>query len=129
MRFSELKISRQDYARLMVLPAAGVLADELSRATVISEERMPDNVVRMHSRVTYVEEGSGLRREVELVYPDEADLSSGKVSVLAPVGAALLGLAEGESIEWRFPRGERRRLRVERSLPPAAEPLEDALDR
>lgn len=119
MRFNELKIARRDYARLMILRAADVLADELSRATVVPEERMPDNVVRMHSRVTYLDEGSGRRREVELVYPDEADLTSGKVSVLAPVGAALLGLAEGQSIEWRFPRGELRRLRVERTVPPA----------
>lgn len=120
MKTNDLTIARRDYARLVTLRHAARLADELSRAAVVPEERMPDNVVRMHSRVTYLEEGSGRRREVELVYPEEADLTSGKISVLAPVGVALLGLAEGQSIEWPFPRGEIRRLRVERSVPPAA---------
>jgi regulator of nucleoside diphosphate kinase len=120
MENNDLILAHRDYARLVTLRHAALLADELSRAAVVSEERMPDNIVRMHSRVTYLEEGSGRRREVELVYPEEADLTSGKVSVLAPVGAALLGLAEGQSIDWPFPRGEIRRLRVERTVPPAA---------
>lgn len=115
---NELIVSSRDYARLLALGSAVPLADELSRASVVPEERMPDNVVRMHSRVTYLDTDSGRRREVELVYPDEADLTSGKISVLAPVGSALLGLAEGQSIDWPFPRGGVRRLRVERTLPP-----------
>jgi regulator of nucleoside diphosphate kinase len=119
MENNELKIGSGDYARLVALRSAAPLADELSRAAVVPEERMPDNVVRMHSRVTYLDEHSGRRREVELVYPEEADLTRGKISVLAPVGSALLGLAEGQSIDWRFPRGGWRRLRVERTVPPA----------
>lgn len=118
MKYNDLTIANRDYARLLTLGSETPLADELSRATVVPEERMPANVVRMHSRVTYVDEGSGRRREVELVYPDEADLALGKVSVLAPVGAALLGLAEGASIDWPFPQGGTRRLRVERTVPP-----------
>lgn len=120
MNNNVLTIVSSDYARLMALGSAAPLADELCRAAVVPEERMPANVVRMHSRVTYLDEGSGRRREVELVYPEEADLTRGKISVLAPVGSALLGLAEGECIDWRFPRGGLRRLRVERTLPPAA---------
>lgn len=115
----ELVIAEPDYARLALLAGSKALADELSRATVIPTERMPANVVRMHSRVTYLDERSGERREVELVFPEEADLASGKVSVLAPVGSALLGLEEGQSIEWLFPDGHVRRLRVERTLAPA----------
>jgi len=119
MRNEELPIVDRDYARLVLLAGSKSLAEELSRATVISTERMPTNVVRMHSRITYLDERSGERREVELVFPEEADMASGKVSVLAPVGTALLGLEEGQSIEWLFPDGHVRRLRVERTLAPA----------
>lgn len=115
---NELTIGSGDYVRLMALGTAAPLANELSRAAVVPEERMPANVVRMHSRVTYLDENSGRRREVELVYPQEADPTRGKISVLAPVGSALLGLAEGQSIEWSFPGGGLRRLRVERTVPP-----------
>ena len=118
MRNEDLLIADLDYARLASLTAHQGLVEELSRATVIPTARMPGNVVRMHSRVTYLDERSGERREVELVFPEEADLASGKVSVLAPVGSALLGLEEGQTIEWPFPDGHVRRLRVERTLAP-----------
>ena len=118
MRNEELLIADLDYARLAHLVSHKALAWELSRAIVIPAARMPDNVVRMHSRVTYVDERSGERREVELVFPEEADLARGKVSVLAPVGSALLGLEEGQTIEWPFPDGHLRRLRVERTVAP-----------
>lgn len=119
MESTELMIADRDYARLASLARDGALAEELGRATVVPLERMPSNVVRVHSRVTYHIEGSDEGREVELVFPDEADLAAGKVSVLAPVGAALLGLQEGQSIDWAFfPDGHARRLRVVRTLAP-----------
>lgn len=123
MRTNELTIANHDYARLIQLAPDGRLAEELSRATVIPEERMPRNVVRMNSRVTYVDEQSGQRREVVLVYPEDADPSNGKISILAPVGTALLGLEEGQTIDWPFPNGATRRLRVEKTVPP--EPVLD----
>ena len=117
MKNEELLIADTDYVRLAPLAGHDALAEELSRATVVPAERMPANVVRMHSRVTYLDERSGERREVELVFPEEADMASGKVSVLAPVGSAL---EAGQSIEWPFPDGRVRRLHVERTLAPAA---------
>ncbi len=114
-----LRIAGSDLARLESVAGGTSLADELSKATVLPEERMPTNIVRMYSRVTYRDERSGERRIVELVLPEEADPTSGKVSVLAPVGSALLGLEEGEVIEWPFPYGLTRRLRVESTLAPA----------
>lgn len=123
MRTNDLTIANHDYARLIQLAPDGRLAEELSRATVLPEERMPRTVVRMNSRVTYVDEQSGQRREVVLVYPEDADPSNGKISILAPVGTALLGLEEGQTIDWPFPNGTTRRLRVERTVPP--EPVLD----
>jgi regulator of nucleoside diphosphate kinase len=94
------------------------LAEELDRADIVPLEHVPDDVVTMHARVRYLDETTGDTREVMLVYPDEADASQGRISVLSPVGAALLGLAAGQSIEWDFPNGPRR-LRVEDVRQPA----------
>ena len=88
------------------------LQAELDRAIVLDAEKVPADVVTMHTPVRYVDEATGERRIVVIVYPHEADAARGRISVLAPVGAALLGLSVGHAIEWEFPHGERRRLRV-----------------
>jgi regulator of nucleoside diphosphate kinase len=66
----------------------------------------------MNSRVICKDEISGEQHEIELVYPHEADPSKGRVSVLAPVGAALLGMIVGNTIDWPIPGGRTTRLRV-----------------
>ncbi len=93
-------------------PAALALADELNRATVVAPEQMPEGVVMMHSRVECEDELHGDKHELTLVYPREADVDQGKVSILAPVGTALLGLAVGQSMDWDAPGGRKLRLRV-----------------
>jgi regulator of nucleoside diphosphate kinase len=112
MELEKLIISEQDYARLSKLIDSEILEDELSRAVLVPADQVPANVVKMHSRVTYVDESNGTSREVELVYPEEADSSAGKISVLSPVGSALLGLQVGQTIEWLFPNQQSRLLRV-----------------
>lgn len=113
---NDLIITDFDYSRLQVLGKNTLLAEELDRANVIPMEQVMSGVVTMHSRLVYLDEKTGERREVELVYPEEANTGTGKISVLAPVGSALLGLSVGQSIDWEFPTGEVRRLRVERIL-------------
>ena len=92
-------------------PASQALEDELHRATVVSPAEVPADVVTMNSDVVYEDCATGARRAVRVVYPRDADAAAGKVSVLAPIGAALLGLRVGQEIEWRVPGGARR-LRV-----------------
>lgn len=116
MNAVDLIVPMDDYLRLRKLAGGHQLAEELDRAIVVSADRIPKNVVTMNSRVGYIDESTGAKHEVELVYPGEADPVSGRVSVLAPVGCALLGLAEGQSIDWDFPGGRIHRLRVERIL-------------
>ncbi len=101
-----------DYARLRELAGGRPLADELDRAIVVPDDRIPSDVITMYARIAYTDDVSGERREVELVYPSEADAAAGKVSVLAPVGTALIGLSAGQSIEWDFPDGKTHRLQV-----------------
>lgn len=109
-------ISLDDYVRLRELVGEHDLSDELDRAIVIPSDRIPNNIVTMNSRLIYLDESTGMSREVELVYPGEADPVAGRVSVLAPVGCALLGLSAGQSIDWSLPGGRVHRLRVERIL-------------
>jgi len=71
------------------------LADELDRASVLPKGRVADDTVRMGSRLEYRDETLGTVRTATLVYPDEADISQGKISVLTPVGIALIGLKAG----------------------------------
>ena len=66
----------------------------------------------MHARCTYLDQRLGTQRQIELVYPDEADQATGKISVLTPVGSALIGLRVGQEIAWVFPDGSVRRLKV-----------------
>ena len=109
-------MSLEDYVRLRELDGDHLLAEELEWAIVVPSDRIPENIVTMNSCLIYSDESAGTTREVELVYPDEAAPMAGRVSVLAPVGCALLGLSAGQSIDWNFPNGEVHRLRVERVL-------------
>jgi regulator of nucleoside diphosphate kinase len=97
------------------------LQEELDRADVLPASDVPADVVTMHARVRYLDETAGERRHVILVYPNEMDVARGRISVLSPVGAALLGLSVGDAIDWEFPHGVRRRLRVEEVAHPSAE--------
>jgi regulator of nucleoside diphosphate kinase len=99
--------------------AAEQLDAELDRAVPI--EVAPPDLVTMNARVAFVDLSSGVRRELVLVYPRDADVSAGRVSVLAPIGAALLGLSVGEEIDWPLPDGRVARLRILSAAPPTAE--------
>ncbi len=97
--------------------AAEALLDELERAEVVDDAKLPPGVVRMGSRVRFATEGQS-ERLVELVYPADADIASGKVSVLTPVGAALIGLSDGQTITWETRDGREQELRVLAVEPP-----------
>lgn len=92
--------------------AAERLAAELDRAIVVAQDAVPPDVVTMSSRIVFEDSETGRQREITLCEPREADPSRGKISVLAPVAAALLGLRVGDSIDWPLPNGRRATLRI-----------------
>ena len=94
------------------LEVAQRLGEELVRAHVVAPAEMPANVVSMNSKVTCVEEIGGKEHHLTLVYPPDADAAAGRVSVFAPIGAALLGLSVGQSIDWTGPDGRPLRIHV-----------------
>jgi regulator of nucleoside diphosphate kinase len=116
-----ITLSAEDYKRLSELAhrarnrmpdLAAELADEIGRAQVLAKGRHPEHVVCMDSEVEFRDDTTGKVRKVLLVYPAEADIAQGKVSVLTPVGTALIGLQSGHSITWETPSGEARQLTV-----------------
>ncbi|WP_157218421.1 nucleoside diphosphate kinase regulator [Flavisphingomonas formosensis] len=89
-----------------------LLLDEIDRAQIRSAETIGDNVVTMGSAVTYTDGASGSNRTIRLVYPRQADIAADRVSILTPIGAALIGLREGQSILWPDRSGRERALTV-----------------
>lgn len=89
-----------------------LLIRETSRAKLHPASKIPPDVVTMGSSVEFVDEGTGASRTVQLVYPPEADISAGRISILTPVGAGLIGLREGQSILWPDREGQERRLTI-----------------
>ncbi|WP_296200187.1 nucleoside diphosphate kinase regulator [uncultured Hyphomicrobium sp.] len=90
---------------------AQTLLRELERAHVVPEGKLPANVVRMNSRVEFVLDGTN-RRRVEIVYPRDADIDAGKISILTPIGAALFGLSPGQMMMLQGNDGRPHKLRV-----------------
>lgn len=106
-------IAASEHARLTALadravaqdsPVGEYLAEELIRAQVVPDEDCSFDVVRMGSSVTYRDAG-GKTRTVTVVYPSDADIEAQRISVLTPVGAALIGLRAGQTIQWLLPEG------------------------
>ena len=114
-----LYLSRADLARLERLIASVRMQDErdlayldglaarLDQAQAIAAREVPPSVVTMNSRVRLHDPATGMRVEYTLVFPDAADASQERLSVLAPLGAALLGAREGDRVRWETPAGER----------------------
>lgn len=122
MQKTKLILSEQDLNRLETMlenqpkltPTMQQLEDELARAEVVKPQDIPANIVTMHARalVTIANQ----TKEITLVYPHEFRGERGQLNIVAPVGAAILGLAEGETIEWPQPDGEMMKVKIEKVL-------------
>lgn len=91
------------------------LEEELDKAHTVASRDIPGDVVTMRSQVRVKDLKAGTEMDLSVVFPSEADSETGKISVLAPVGTALLGYRVGDTVEWKVP-GGLRRLKIERIL-------------
>ncbi|WP_288987617.1 nucleoside diphosphate kinase regulator [uncultured Sphingopyxis sp.] len=107
-RLTDLAISVQD--RLPEVSA--LLIQEIGRAKMHGADRIPADVVTMHSTVRFTHSASGKDYSYKLVYPKDADIAAGRISILTPVGAGLIGLREGQSILWPDRDGNERSLAI-----------------
>lgn len=85
---------------------------ELERAKIITDANVPDDLVTMNSRVRFLNIQDHKEMIVTIVYPHEANFAEGKISVLASLGSALIGLRIGQEINWMFPDGKTRTLKI-----------------
>lgn len=110
-------ITSEDRARLVQLKPHAALLREIDRATVISLQDARDGgVVTMNTQVVYTDETRGDRQHINVVFPQDAGGCACCVSILAPIGTALIGLSPKQSIDWDFPDGSHHRLRVEQVI-------------
>ena len=91
------------------------LRGELERAQIVAPQEIPGDVITMNSTVALTDLDTGEEETYTLVYPENADTAQGKVSILAPIGTAMLGYRVGDVFEWEVPAGKRR-LKVEKIL-------------
>lgn len=112
-------ITSPDYAKLTGMLALGHVSDrergdvraleeELERARIVAENAVPPDAITMNSRAELLDLDTGERMEFTVVFPDEADPDEGRISVLSPVGAGMLGYRVGDCFERRAPHGVRR---------------------
>jgi len=91
------------------------LQEELDHAKIVQSKKVPSSVVTMNSRVLLLDVDTSEEMTYTLVFPKDADIDSGAISVLAPIGTAILGYSEGDVVEWEVPSG-RRRISIEKIL-------------
>jgi len=118
---SRITLSADDHERLSALAngarnshpdLSAELAVELGRAHVLARGKHPQGIVQLNSEVEFRDDTTGKVRRMTLVYPGEANISEGRISVLTPVGTALIGLLVGQPITWEAPNGDLRQLTV-----------------
>ena len=123
MKTPDIMLSVTDFERLDKLLSSlsedtigyDTLSQELERATLVAPEALPADVVSMNSTVRF-RLANGKQSTLTLVYPKDLDQSGDKISILAPVGSALLGLKCGDTINWPLPSGEMSSITVEEVL-------------
>jgi regulator of nucleoside diphosphate kinase len=91
------------------------LEEELDKAVVVSSKKVPPNVVTMNTQMRVTDLDTGKEMLLQLVFPSDADFELGKISILAPIGTALIGYRAGDTVEWKVPAGIRR-LRIKEIL-------------
>ena len=130
-----IAVTRTDSERLWRLAESFVgrnpavaeeLLSELERARIVEDGRLSASVIRMGSLLRFTSD-VGEDRNVTLVFPSEADIAKGKVSILTPIGVALIGLSAGQSIDWIARDGRIHRLTVESVQPPAGPAVQTAV--
>jgi regulator of nucleoside diphosphate kinase len=114
----QIIMTDKDYGRLSQLleqensEETEKLWDEISRAQIVSQTEVPSDVVTMNSLVRVKDIQSGKERDLIIVYPNQADVYLGKISILVPIGIALIGLRVGQSIDLVVPNGKTKRVQV-----------------
>tara|TARA_R110002051_G_scaffold324970_1_gene424863 strand:+ start:37327 stop:37746 length:420 start_codon:yes stop_codon:yes gene_type:complete len=120
MKYKNLIIEKREYVYLKrILNISGYtgdfetqkslkrLLDELKTAQIVDNDELPKDVIRLNSRVS-IEAENGWKKTLQIVIPADRDLKNDKISVLTPMGAALIGYSQNDAITWEFSKGEQK---------------------
>jgi regulator of nucleoside diphosphate kinase len=114
-----LVLAKEDYEVIMYYIRRGLptitfnrqdaeeLESELKKAKVVNKEDLPDDVVRLNSKVTVKEEKENKMMELTVVTPEKANIKERLISVMSPIGTALIGFRKGQRIRWKVPSGKK----------------------
>lgn len=111
-------ITERDYLRIRHILSTQNSDDfenleiEIERAKIIEEQEIPTDLVRMNSTVRFMTLQDERVNTLTLVFPEEANFAEGKISILAPLGSALIGLRVGQEINWMFPEGKTKTIKI-----------------
>lgn len=133
MNHTPIYFSRYDYTKLRLLLSTTLyssahnaahrkLREELDRAAVLDPAVFPADVVTLDSTVTFEDLATGEFEEYTITFPERADVDSKRISILAPIGTALIGCRVGDIVKWATPGGIRK-LKVRHVTPPAGASL------
>lgn len=118
MAENQIFITKKDYTRINDLfeecefQAREALETELERAAIIEDTETPRGLMTMNSKCRYLNVTDNREVITTVVYPKESNAQDGKVSIFAPIGSALIGLQENQEIEWTFPHGKHKKIRL-----------------
>jgi regulator of nucleoside diphosphate kinase len=100
-------INKAQYSEYRGSAYLQMLSGELEKARIVPPQQVPPDVITLNSTVLLIDKETGDEMTYTLVFPDEADVSQGKISVLAPIGTGMLGYRVGDTFEWDTPGGKR----------------------
>lgn len=118
METDRILITEKDYLRLTNLMGSNTshnfedLEIELDRASIISDNEVPNDLVTMNSKVKFLDLKTNKDSIITIVYPQDANTNEAKISIFAPLGSALIGLKKNQEINWKFPNGKTKSLKV-----------------
>jgi regulator of nucleoside diphosphate kinase len=116
---NRLVLAKQDYEVIMSYIRRGLptitfnrqdaeeLESELKKAKVVDKEDLPDDVVRLNSKVTIKEEKENKIMELTVVTPEKANIKQRLISIMSPIGTALIGFRKGQQVRWKVPSGKK----------------------
>lgn len=111
-------ITERDYLRIRHILSTQNSEDfenleiEIERAKIIEENEIPEDLVRMNATVRFITLQDEKEMKLTLVFPEDANFSKGKISILAPLGSALIGLRVNQEINWMFPDGKTKTIKI-----------------
>ena len=116
---NRLMLAKEDYAIIMSYVRNGLptitfnrqdaeeLETELKNAKVVTKDKLPEDVVRLNSTVTIKEEKENKVMQLMVVTPEKADIKQKKISIMSPIGTALIGFRKGQQVKWKVPAGKK----------------------